>query len=132
MPTETQDQEWTVVANRKGKAKMQVRMYERDGRTFREVAEGIKFTEEGGSLAAGAKGQGSSLSSKGHGKAVMTASAQSQEGSSAFTAFAYKSPKKRACDDDVVKEDSLPSFGINGESLREADTSVRTSPNPIP
>ncbi|XP_034229350.1 uncharacterized protein LOC117638326 [Prunus dulcis] len=97
MPTKTQDPEWTVVANRK---------------------------EEGGSLAAGAKGQGSGLSSKGHGKAVMTASAQSQEGSSAFTAFAYKSPKKRARDEDVVKEDSLPSVGINGESLREADTSV--------
>ncbi|KAI5312977.1 hypothetical protein L3X38_042151 [Prunus dulcis] len=93
---------------------------------------GQNIREEGGSLAVGAKGQGSGLSSKGHGKAIMTASAQSQEGSSAFTAFAYKSPKKRARDEDVVKEDSLPSVGINGESLREADTSVRTSPNPIP
>lgn len=40
--------------------------------------------------------------------------------------------KKRARDEDIVEEDSLPSVGISGESMREADTSVRTSPNPIP
>lgn len=45
VPTVVQDPGWMVVANRKGKAKMQ----ERDGRTFKEVAKGIKIIEGGGS-----------------------------------------------------------------------------------
>ncbi|KAL6269527.1 hypothetical protein ACE6H2_026438 [Prunus campanulata] len=118
MPNEVQDPGWTVVSNRKGKAKMQ----ERDGRTFREVAKGIKIVEGGGSLTVWAKVQATSLSSKGHNKAVI----------SAFTAFSYKSPKKRAHDEDIVEEDSMPSVEIRGEYQRGANTSVGDSPNPIP
>ncbi|KAL6284808.1 hypothetical protein ACE6H2_015737 [Prunus campanulata] len=109
MLNEVQDPRWTIVSNRKGKAKMQ----ERDGRTFREVAKGIKIVEGGGSLAAGAK-------------------FQSQEGSSAFTAFAYKIPKKRARDEDVVEEEFVPSVEIRGDYQRETEPSVGDSPNPNP
>lgn len=49
VPTEVHDPGWTVVAKRKGKAKLQ----ERDGRTFKEVAKGINIVEARGSRDAG-------------------------------------------------------------------------------
>lgn len=69
---------------------------------------------------------------KGRGKAGVVAPAQSQEGSSAFTGLAYKSPKKRARDEVGVEENFDPSVEIQGEYLRETDPSVGTTSSPIP
>lgn len=90
-------------------------MQERDGRTFKKVAKGIKIVEDGGSHDAGVKFSPADHNSKGKGRAVVIASAQSQEGSSAFTGFSYKSPKKRAHDKVEVEDDSIPSVEIQGE-----------------
>ncbi|PQQ02346.1 hypothetical protein Pyn_13708 [Prunus yedoensis var. nudiflora] len=128
MPTEVHDSGWTVVANRKGRAKMQ----EKDERTFKEVAKGIKIVEGGGSRDAGVKIFPTGHNSKRKGRTVVIAPAQSQEGSNAFIGFAYKSPKKRAYDEEEVEEDSVPSVEIRGEYLREIEPSVGNTPSPNP
>ncbi|KAL6272960.1 hypothetical protein ACE6H2_023652 [Prunus campanulata] len=128
LPTEVQDPRWTVVANRKGKAKVQ----ERDGRTFKEVAKRIKIGEGGGSHEVGAKFFAAGHNSKGKERVVVIAPVQSQEGSNAFTGYADKSPEKRARDEEEVEEESIPSVEIRGEYLKETDPSVSNtfSPNP--
>ncbi|ONI20845.1 hypothetical protein PRUPE_2G036800 [Prunus persica] len=62
--------------------------------------------------------------SKGKGRAVVIAPAHSQEGSSAFTGFAYKSPKKRTRDEVEVEENYAPSVEMHGEYLRETEPLV--------
>ncbi|KAI5342244.1 hypothetical protein L3X38_010119 [Prunus dulcis] len=70
--------------------------------------------------------------SKGKGRAVVIAPAHSQEGSSAFTGFAYKSPKKRTRDEVEVEENYAPSVEMHGEYLRETKPSVGNTQSPNP
>ncbi|CAL2266097.1 unnamed protein product [Prunus armeniaca] len=89
---EEKDVGWTVVSNRKGKAKSAVR----DGRTFNEMARGIRIANEVSSPIPKVYFKEAGPSRVDKGKNLMSDPGLSQEENSISAATAFKSPKKRA------------------------------------
>ncbi|KAL6272834.1 hypothetical protein ACE6H2_023526 [Prunus campanulata] len=103
---EEKDVGWTVVSNRKGKAKSTVR----DSRIFNEVARGIRIVDEVSSLIPKIYFKDAGPSGVDKGKNLMYDPSLSQEENSTSPATAFKSPKKRTRElFEEVQENSEPS-----------------------
>ncbi|KAI5334706.1 hypothetical protein L3X38_024839 [Prunus dulcis] len=111
--TEEKEVGWKVVSGRKGKGKGAMR----DGRTFKEVARGIRITDESSAPIPKVffKDDGPSRMDKG--KMVVSDPNLSLEEHSSSNAKAFKSPKKRARElFEEAPQESEPSVEILGVS----------------